>query len=315
MIEKMPVISIIIPVYNAEKYLVECVDSVLKQSFSDFELILVNDGSADGSLEICRNYAAADGRVKVIDGKNEGVSAARNKGLSIARGEWIAFVDADDYLLPNAFCTLYERAKTTEADIVLGNAVKLIDGRTTKPLLKLTCETLPNAISGIKHFALWGYLMRRSIIQENNIRFIEGLAYSEDRIFIYQMAKYCQTIAYTDEPVYVYRINESSACSSKDGLRKACHHFKAGYHLHCLAMTFEKNELKKLLISEGWHTVNLGIYQCLAMQGNWKTFAQMRNEFYKHFKHNVRNTMRLWYYAIADYTTIQRRKIIRFKKR
>ena len=93
-----PQISVIVPVYNAEKWLRRCVDSILAQTFTDFELLLIDDGSTDGSPAICDEYAQRDSRIKVFYQKNSGVSAARNSGLDHARGEWILFVDADDYL-------------------------------------------------------------------------------------------------------------------------------------------------------------------------------------------------------------------------
>ena len=98
----MPIISIIIPIYNAEKYLSTCIESILSQGFEDFELLLINDGSKDNSLSICNDYAQRDSRIKVFDKPNGGVSSARNLGLDNATGEYVMFVDADDRLAPNA---------------------------------------------------------------------------------------------------------------------------------------------------------------------------------------------------------------------
>jgi len=114
----MPTISIIIPVYNAELYLRQCIESVIAQTFEDWEAILVNDGSKDGSLDICQEYAAKDERIKVIDKPNGGVSSARNKGLEVAQGDWITFMDSDDWLDADAFEVYYEAAQRTGADIV-----------------------------------------------------------------------------------------------------------------------------------------------------------------------------------------------------
>ena len=103
-------ISIIIPVYNASQYLHECLDSVLSQTFDgDYEVIAVNDGSTDNSLEICREYASKYPKFVVLTGENAGVSAARNKALDVAKGDWLVFVDVDDMLMPDALTTLYER--------------------------------------------------------------------------------------------------------------------------------------------------------------------------------------------------------------
>src|SRR5690606_27273688 len=102
----MPKVSVIIPVYNAEKYLRECIDSVLAQTFDDFELLLINDGSTDGSGKICDEYAQKDARVKVFHKENGGVSSARNLGLDNAKGEWITFIDSDDWIGENYFYCL-----------------------------------------------------------------------------------------------------------------------------------------------------------------------------------------------------------------
>ena len=99
----MCLISIIVPVYNVEKYLERCLDSILSQTFSDFELILVNDGSTDHSLEICRSYAEKDERILLIDQENRGLSAARNAGIAVAKGEYLGFVDSDDYIAQNMY--------------------------------------------------------------------------------------------------------------------------------------------------------------------------------------------------------------------
>ena len=111
-------ISVIVPVYNVEQYLYKCIDSILSQSFQDFELILVNDGSIDNSARICDEYAQNDKRIRVIHKENGGVSQARNVAISLAIGEYIAFVDSDDYVLPNMYENLVSTAINTNADIV-----------------------------------------------------------------------------------------------------------------------------------------------------------------------------------------------------
>ena len=114
-----PKISIIVPVYNTEQYLPRCLNSILSQSFIDFELLLVDDGSIDGSGSICDKYAAKDNRVRVFHKENGGVSSARNLGLDEAKGEWICFVDSDDEMLPNGLQTL-ANGICDEVDIVMG---------------------------------------------------------------------------------------------------------------------------------------------------------------------------------------------------
>ena len=114
-----PLLSIIVPVYKVENYLQKCIDSILAQTFTDFELILVEDGSLDGCPALCDAAAAKDARIRVLHQKNGGLSAARNAGLDVARGEWIGFVDSDDYIAPEMYETLYKAVQSTGADLAL----------------------------------------------------------------------------------------------------------------------------------------------------------------------------------------------------
>ena len=130
--------SIIIPVYDSEKYLFRCIDSVLNQTRSDFELILIDDGSKDQSTDICKQYAKKDDRVKYIRQENAGVSAARNKGISIASGDYIGFVDSDDEICPDMYETLLREAEKYGTDIVICDAVTVYSDGTKED------DTLPN---------------------------------------------------------------------------------------------------------------------------------------------------------------------------
>ena len=116
-----PKISVIVPVYNTEKYLKRCIDSILAQSYSDFELLLIDDGSTDASPAICDEYATNDSRVRVFHKPNGGVSSARNLGLDNARGEWIAFVDSDDWIESEMLYLFISKAEKTDSDIVFCN--------------------------------------------------------------------------------------------------------------------------------------------------------------------------------------------------
>lgn len=308
-------ISIIVPVYNASQYLRECIVSILSQSFRDFELILVNDGSTDDSLSICKSYERQDNRITVISGANGGVSKARNRGLDAAKGEWVTFADADDYFLDDALSILYERAMQTGTDLVLANALKLKNGKLNE-LHCLKNEVLPNAIMSIKHFALWGYLFNADIIRKNRLRFIDGLAYSEDRIFIYQIARYCKTIAFCNKPVYVYRINETSACSSQDGVRKACHHLDAAYHLSQFAQTYRKDdkEVYNYLYRQSGHLIHLGLYLFVATGFSREKLAKIKERYNQWFGNGIKEALYFYRTLISCLFTFNRRKIITFKK-
>ena len=125
----MPEISIIIPVYNVEKYIERCVNSLLNQTFQNIEIILINDSSTDSSLEICNKLAEKDSRIKVIHKENEGAGMARNAALKIATGKYIGFVDSDDFVAPDMFKELYEKAEKYNSDLISENTVKLYGKR------------------------------------------------------------------------------------------------------------------------------------------------------------------------------------------
>lgn len=310
-----PKISVVVPVYNASQYLPKCIESILSQSFQDFQLILVNDGSTDDSLDICKKYEKFDDRIIVMSQTNGGVSKARNRGLDFAKGEWITFVDADDYFLDDALSTLYERAMQTGTDLVLANALKLKNGKFSE-LHRLKNEVLPNAIMSIKHFALWGYLFNADIIRKQQLRFIDGLAYSEDRIFIYQMARYCKTIAFCNKPVYVYRINETSACSSQDGVRKACHHLDAAFYLNQFALTYQKTDkpVYNCLHRQSKHLINLGLYLFVETGFSLENLAKIKERYNQRFGCNLKTSFDFYCTALNCLLTFERRKIITFKK-
>lgn len=309
-------ISIIIPVFNASQYLRECLDSVFSQTFDgEYEVIAVNDGSTDDSLAICMDYASKHENMKVLTGENAGVSAARNKALEVASGEWLVFVDADDKMLPDALDTLCERERQTSADMVLANAVKLVDGKMTKPFLKLSNETLPNAICHIKHFALWSYLIPAKIVKQYNIRFVDGLAYSEDRIFIYQLAQHCQTIAYTEIPIYAYRINPTSACQNKNGPRKAKHHFVAAYYLFSIADRYKDDKKTfRHMVKQAEHVIDLGMSMYLKHGLKMEELHGVKNEYNRLFGKSVRLNILFCKSLVCNFVIWQRRKIITFKR-
>ncbi len=189
----MPKISFIVPVYNVEKYFEKCVDSILGQTFEDFEVILVDDGSPDNCPAICDAYARKDSRVRVIHKKNAGVDEARNSGIEAATGEWAYFVDSDDWLELDAAERLYKYAVKSGADCVMTDCVRVFENGSTERMYQFS-ETFftdkKDDIEDIQKFVLchkysphyspkcdsgfaapWGKFIKLSIIKDNNIRF------------------------------------------------------------------------------------------------------------------------------------------------
>lgn len=217
-----PVFSIIIPVYNAEKYLRICLDSVLKQSFSNFELLLINDGSSDSSGRICDEYMQKDRRVKVFHKKNGGVSAARNLGLAHANGAWLCFIDSDDGVDE---CWLQRYAENLDADVLFQGAaiiynhktveVKLKDGfgcDEEKDQLVAYLENVPGALLN----STWSKCCRASIVKAHNLRFLENCNLSEDLIFILHFLTVSNTIRSINYCGYqYYKRNDGSLTSRK----------------------------------------------------------------------------------------------------
>lgn len=191
-----PVISIIIPVYKVEKYICRCVDSLLVQTFEDFEIILIDDGSPDGSARICDEYASKDLRVKVIHQPNGGVSSARNAGLDLAKGKWVCFVDPDDSVEKDYLASFFSLGNPDSSCLVMqglnyvnSTGEKLIR-RVEFPLIKMDMISL-SQYDNFHNFAFlheggpYNKLYCKEIIQNEGIRFDTGMSYHEDHIFYF----------------------------------------------------------------------------------------------------------------------------------
>ena len=218
-------ISVIIPVYNAENYLRDCVESVQKQTYTDLQILIVNDGSTDTSSSICDTLAAEDNRIQVIHQTNRGVSAARNAGLDAAKGELISFVDADDTLDQDMYEFLVGLMEKYEADIahcayrhIVGDEVRLVHD-TKQTYLQTKQEALQCLIEG-KLFAgsLWNKLYRREILCE--LRFDESLKINEDILFNYFAFKNARKTVFEDSAKYNYIAHKSSSASFVTSAKK-----------------------------------------------------------------------------------------------
>lgn len=207
-------ISLIIPVYNAEKTIIRCVESILTQNYKNFELILINDGSIDRSLKICRYFEKIDSRVKLINKKNEGVSKARNSGMRISKGEYIGFIDSDDWIEKDMFSKLMSAINQENADIAICSYYKEYSNTTNKMIAfesKSKCtfeEGLTNFIQGKYGGNIWNKLFSRYILSHE---FNEKILIGEDSLFLYNAIKKSQTIVCLPDALYHYSISYGSA--------------------------------------------------------------------------------------------------------
>lgn len=212
-----PKISIIVPVYKVEQYINKCVDSILNQTFKDFEVILIDDGSPDNCGKICDEYANKDERIKVIHKKNGGLSSARNAGLDIAKGEYIGFVDSDDYIEPDMYEILYNLSENNECDIVsCSSIIHYMDETVVNGghgiFIHNKEEAMKTMLEGkLYDEVVWVKLFKKSVI--GNIRFPIGRIY-EDTSFTYKVIDKATKVATIGEAKYNYIKHENSIMSN-----------------------------------------------------------------------------------------------------
>lgn len=214
-------VSVIIPVYNVKEYLQRCIGSVLRQTYTDIEVILVDDGSTDGSGKLCDELRLEDGRIRVIHKPNGGLSSARNAGIEAASGDWLTFVDSDDSLHPDSLRLLLSDALVHNVKMAMG-----AHKRTSQPTDQETAQNdnipqvivietaIPRMLRG-EWISAWAKLYHRSLWE--NVRFPEGLN-NEDYAILIRIFEQCEQVTYRKDVVYYYYIHEGSICRSKMNL-------------------------------------------------------------------------------------------------
>ena len=223
-----PCISIIDPVYKVEKYIRECIESIICQN-GDWELILVDDGSPDGCPAICDEYAEKDERVQVIHKKNGGVSTARNAGLNVARGEWIWFVDGDDFITGNEINNCIDKIKRCDCDYVQFGHTRIEEETGNKQIIK-TDDVIGEEKNDffIKYviYTHWCVWYKREMIERHNLRFSEGLRMAEDPEFMYLYQLYVKKPIQLNVNLYNYRIRKESAVRNVNSYRNGYTYMK-----------------------------------------------------------------------------------------
>lgn len=225
-------VSVIVPVYNVEKFIDKCVQSIIDQTMTDIEVVLVDDGSTDNSLARCKRWAKNDARVKAYHQENQGVSVARNLGIEKSTGEYIAFIDSDDWIEPNYLEVLYNAASKKKADISIcgfyfdypdevvarGHFEKDMEFNGRDEISQIQIQILAKNMSKIKNNsgdrigAPWCKLFNASFIKENNLSFVPNLKRSQDVVFNLYALEQANKIVYTNQPLYHYLINPDSVC-------------------------------------------------------------------------------------------------------
>lgn len=231
-------VSVIVPIYNIADYLPECLNSLERQTLKDIEVILVNDGSTDNSEDIARTYAQKNANFKLVSRVNGGLSAARNTGLDIAQGEYVYFLDSDDYLENDAIEKLYKKAESECLDQLRFCAYTFDDGTTDYRWTRESREeggykylgSYPSVTNGVDFYqkaiengdyypSCCLILTRRSVIEENSLRFYEGILH-EDNLFNFQLTTLCKRVAVLNEPLYYRRNRKGSITQSFDWLKR-----------------------------------------------------------------------------------------------
>lgn len=209
----MCVISIIVPIYNIEKFLPCCIDSILAQTFTEWEMILVDDGSKDTCGSICDEYATKDGRIRVIHKPNGGLTSARNAGLAMASGEWVMHLDGDDWIEPEMLELLLRKGEDTGADIVMGDFLFAYPDRDVPFLLP---DWDNNKTASLNRYitsvwtCVWGWIHRRSLYEEHQLQSPQGVTYCEDFHLIVRLCYFARKVVNVHRPFYHYRQQEGS---------------------------------------------------------------------------------------------------------
>lgn len=279
-------VSIIVPVYNVESYLDECIQSIVNQTYKDWECILINDGSTDNSGYICDTWAEKDNRIHVIHQSNNGVSASRNAGIQLAKGEFITFVDSDDWIENNYLTELVDILFQTPSDLYVSGIIQDFNNGTNhtyKPTNQisfcLNSENIHHFVALNRSYLLYGptaNLYQSKIIQEHNIRFRTNLSYGEDLLFNYDYLEHVNTITCIDKAYYHYRIIGNNTLSSKFRQDQ----FDTDYAQWQVLQSFYQRkdlwnkEAKELLYQRLWGIVYDGLF----------LFPKLKNPSFKHLQ-------------------------------
>ena len=270
----IPKISVIVPVYNTERFLQRCIDSVLAQTYQDFELLLIDDGSKDSSGAICDEYAAQDARVRVFHKKNGGVSSARNLGLDNVRGEWITFVDADDWIESEMLELLLRKGEETGADIVMGDFLFAYPDRDVPYRLPDwdDCKTtsLNRYITSV-WTCVWGGIHRRSLYVEHKVQSPQDVTYCEDFHLIVRLCYFARKVVNVHRHFYHYRQQEGSVMHN---LNKKTERDEQWVYQDIIRFFKEQGVYKDYRKTMCWRMLK-ATQELVLDKSDWKAFQEM----------------------------------------
>lgn len=277
-------ISVIIPVYNREKYISKCLDSVLDSIYSDFEIIIVNDGSSDKSLQICKKYETKDKRIKVINQSNHGVSYARNVGLKYAKGEWVIFIDSDD-TISNEFFSDLEKEEYEKYDVIFWGDDENYD---------FNCkDVICDLVTGNNKIFLsspWSKVYKRKLLINNNIKFNNNLKIGEDLLFNLEVVIKSKNLKYIHKKVYYTTVSDNSLMHSfhKDYIKNDIE-----FQTYMKQIMVDNNILKKykdVYYNNVVNSIYILCYKYIFNRDNEMSFKNKKIEFNKILNHPIYKT-------------------------
>ena len=260
-----PTVSIIVPIYNAEYTIPRCIESILNQEYSDFELLLVNDGSTDGSGAVCDAYAARDARIRVIHKENTGVSDTRNTALDQARGTYLQFLDSDDWITPDATSSLVRAAESAQCDLVVSDFYRVVgervsqkgdiddDGVMTRE--EYAAHMMENP-ADFYYGVLWNKLYRRSIVEAHHLRMDPEISWCEDFMFNLEYIRYAETFRALQVPIYYYVKTKGSLANQSLTISKTV-------KMKLMVFEYYQRFFKSVLDEEEYEKSRLKVYRFL----------------------------------------------------
>lgn len=309
----MPKVSVIVPVYNAENYIEDCCENLLNQTYEDYEVIFVNDGSTDNSQRMLENLASKYDKIQIITQENQGQAIARNAGIKQSKGDFLCFVDIDDGISKEMLEKMMEAQKESDADLVWCNAyIKKND-----MILNTLDETYPNADDSQKNYVLhnaspWRKCIRRSLLENHNLYFPK-LRFYEDLAVVPSYGLYTNKIYYLNEPLYTYVLHEGSTMHQKSYHQKLEDIFESidilsNFIEHSFYKDNIKDELEYLYIDHLLHAASLRFFEFENTEIQLDKIVEIMKLKYPLWKKNKYFKQKDWKYKLICYLFYKKKR-------